>query len=74
MLQEKAVVNAVEALQERWQMIMFMYGDCKDLNEGRLDRQQTKLRIKRQEELIIVIVLFLLMCLPIAIVFVFICR
>ena len=73
-LQEKAVVNAIEALQERWRMIMFMYHDCQDLNEGRIERTQTKLTIKRQEELILIIIMFLLLCLPIAISFVFMCR
>ena len=67
-------MNAIEALQERWRMIMFMYSDCQDLNDGRLERQRTKLDIKRQEELIIVIIMFLLICLPIAIAFVLISR
>ena len=26
-LQERAVVNAIEALQERWRIIMYMYHD-----------------------------------------------
>ena len=73
-LQEKAVVNAIEALQERWRMIMFMYNDCQDLNSGRLERRQMKLNVKRQEELILIILMFLLMCVPIAISFLFICR
>ena len=73
-LQEKAVVNAIEALQERWRMIMFMYNDCQDLNKDRLLRRQNKLDIKRQEELILIILMFLLFCVPIAISFLFICR
>ena len=74
-LQEKAVVNAIEALQERWRMIMFMYNDCQDLNKNRLDRRQIKLDIKRQEELILIILMFLgFLCVPIAILFIFISR
>lgn len=73
-LQEKAVVNAIEALQERWRMIMFMYNDCQDLNKDRLERRQMKLDIKRQEELILIILMFLFLCVPIAILFVFISR
>jgi len=63
-LQERAVVNAIDALQERWRMLTFMFTDCEELNQTRKDRQLKKLCTKRQFELISIIVLFTLFCLP----------
>lgn len=66
-LQERAVTNAIDALQERWRMIMYMYDDLVDLNEERRSRKLKKLCIQRQFELILIVAAFVLICLPISI-------
>ena len=73
-LKERAVINAIEALQERWRMIMYMYHDCEDLNEGRKDRKIRKLNVKRQEELIIIVLAFIVLCVPISFLAILFCR
>ncbi|XP_060559940.1 uncharacterized protein LOC132719982 [Ruditapes philippinarum] len=71
-LQERAVTNAIDALQERWRMIMLMYGDCVDLNNKRMERKLRKLCVRRQFEMIVIAAIFFLICLPIIIVFIFV--
>jgi len=73
-LEERAVTNAIEALQERWRMLRYMFDDCVDLNEGRKGRKVKRLSIKRQFELIIIITIFLVMSVPIFVMLVLICR
>lgn len=73
-LKERAVTNAIEALQERWRMLQYMFDDCVELNEGRKERKLKKLSTKRQVELIIIITLFLIACFPVLVIFVLICR
>ncbi|KAL4238657.1 hypothetical protein ACF0H5_003364 [Mactra antiquata] len=73
-LQERAVTNAIEALQERYRMLTFMYDDCIELNEDRKSRRLRKLCVQRQFELIVLISLFITICLPVSIILIFICR
>ncbi|KAH3847984.1 hypothetical protein DPMN_090320 [Dreissena polymorpha] len=73
-LQERAVTNAIEALHERWNMLMFRYEDCTTLNEERKKRRLMKLNVKRQMELITIVTLFLVACLPIVVVMFIACR
>ncbi|XP_053376527.1 uncharacterized protein LOC128547556 [Mercenaria mercenaria] len=73
-LQERAVTNAIDALQERWRMIMFMYDDCVELNEQRRELKLRKLCVQRQFELILIISIFMLICIPISVVIVLINR
>ncbi|XP_060571786.1 uncharacterized protein LOC132729966 [Ruditapes philippinarum] len=73
-LQERAVTNAIDALQERWRMIMFMYEDCVDLNKQRAECKLKKLCIKRQFELIMIILSFILVSLQISVIFILIAR
>ncbi|XP_053376559.1 uncharacterized protein LOC128547576 [Mercenaria mercenaria] len=73
-LQERAVTNAIDALQERWRMLMFMYDDCVALNEKRKERKLRKLCVRRQFELLTIVIVFLLICLPIILVLVLITR
>jgi DNA-directed RNA polymerase specialized sigma subunit len=69
-LQERAVTNAIDALQERWRMIMYIYYDLLDLNEDRRSRKLKKLCVQRQFEFILVVAAFVLICLPISIIFI----
>ncbi|XP_060571789.1 uncharacterized protein LOC132729970 [Ruditapes philippinarum] len=62
-LQERAVTNAIDALQERWRMLTFMYEDCVKMNQTRKERKLKKLCVKRQFELIMVVSTFALFCL-----------
>lgn len=73
-LEERAVTNAIDALQERWRMIMYMYDDCVEMNETRRDMKLRKLCIQRQFELIMIVSAFVLICLPISVLFVLITR
>lgn len=74
MLRERAVVNAIEALQERWRMLQFMYEDCVELNEKRKEIILKKLSTKRQLELILIASIFLTFCIPVFVIFVLVCR
>ncbi|XP_045187586.1 uncharacterized protein LOC123545317 [Mercenaria mercenaria] len=69
-LQERAVTNAIDALQERWGMITFMHNDCVELNEKRKTRKLRKHCIQRQFELISVGFVFVLICLLISLIIV----
>ena len=73
-LQERAVTNAIDALQERWRMIMFMYDDCVELNKKRAECKLKKLCIQRQYELIMIILTFVSVCLLISLIFIVINR
>ncbi|XP_045187574.2 uncharacterized protein LOC123545305 [Mercenaria mercenaria] len=73
-LQERAVTNAIDTLQERWRMIMFMFNDCVKLNERKGERKLKKLSVQRQFELVLLVCVFVLICLPISAVFVLINR
>lgn len=70
-LQERAVVNAIDALQERWHQIMFLYEDCVELNEGRQRQRLQKLCIQRQSDMIFVILGFLFICLTYSILLIY---
>ena len=73
-LQERAVTNAIDALQERWRMIMFMYDDFVELDKTRAECKLKKLCIQQQYELIIIILAFVLVCLLISLIFIVIYR
>jgi len=73
-LRERAVTNAIEALQERWRMLQYMYDDCMDLDSNRKDRKLKELNTKRQAEFVIIIAIFLVMSVPIFVILVLICR
>ncbi|KAH3847985.1 uncharacterized protein LOC127873787 [Dreissena polymorpha] len=72
--QERAVTNAIEALQERWNMLMFMYEDCMALNDEWKQRKLTKLSVKRQMELITIVTLFLVACIPAVVLMCIVCK
>lgn len=73
-LRERAVTNAIDALQERWRMLQYMYDDCVELNKGRKERKLKKLCIKRQVELIGIISIFLTLLVPVFVILVLIFR
>ncbi|KAK3587785.1 hypothetical protein CHS0354_042749 [Potamilus streckersoni] len=74
-LSEKAVVNAIEALQERWRMLIYMYEDCMDLVKEKKERELYNKKIRRQEEIVIIVFYAAIVCFPIFLVIIFwLCR
>ncbi|XP_041354513.1 uncharacterized protein LOC121372286 [Gigantopelta aegis] len=52
---QKSVANALDALRERWKMLMFMYEDCMEMVKSVEDkRQKMKTKEKRIEICILV--------------------
>ncbi|KAL3872689.1 hypothetical protein ACJMK2_035899 [Sinanodonta woodiana] len=70
-LSEKAVVNAIEALQERWRMLIYMYDDCMDLVKEKKERDMYNKKIRRQEEIVIIMFFAAVVCFPISLVILF---
>jgi hypothetical protein len=63
LMQERAAANAVELLQERWRMIMFMYDDCMDMVKQWEDHRLQRKERRRKRRLVLLSVL----ALPVAI-------
>ncbi|XP_060574663.1 uncharacterized protein LOC132732287 [Ruditapes philippinarum] len=53
-LQERAVTNAIDALHERWRIVLNSYVKCVAMNDKRKDLKLRKLSVKRQFELIVI--------------------
>lgn len=61
---DNAVQKALEAMQEKWRMIMFMYDDCMDLRNAKFEHDTLAKRNKLKKDFIALLITYLLITVP----------
>ncbi|KAK3093732.1 hypothetical protein FSP39_019377 [Pinctada imbricata] len=67
MMADKGVQNTIEALEERWRMIMFMYDDCVTKLEEKIERDRERRHARQKQELIALSIIYSAFSIPILI-------
>lgn len=61
---DNGVQKALEAMKEKWRMIMFMYDDCMDLRKAKFEHDTLAKRNKLKKEFIALLITYLLITVP----------